>query len=694
LPAGTPVVLISIDTLRSDHVPAYGYAGVATPALDRLRGDSILFERAYSQIPLTLPSHSSILSGLLPPEHKVRDNIGYHLDTAGIPYLPRLLQARGYATGGAVSAYVLRATTGVAAGFDFYDDEVQVVSGEALGNLQRAGKDTLKTALRWLDGVHAEPFFLFFHIYEPHAPYEPPEPFASRYRDVPYDGDIAEADRVVGLLLERLRQLELYDSALVILLSDHGEALGEHGQPAHEILVYREAIQVPLMLKLPGAARHGTTVTRPVQLIDVLPTVADLLGLEVGTPLRGRSLLADDVGERHLYAESFYPRLHFGWAEQQSLITDRYQLVRGPNEELYDLTSDPAEVEDVVRQNRRLAADLSQEIDGVASAFEGPSESDPEVAAKLEALGYLSGHVDDSAEGPRADPKQKQEVLVALTRGLEQLSAGDYAAAAAAFQRVVEQEPELVDAWQHLGKARTRSGDLDGALAAYQEALRLSGGAPQIALSAAELYFERGELDEAHRHAELAVDSHPVAWDLLAQIDLRRGDLEAAERDVTAAVAARGTSVGPLVTEAEVRLRQGRLDEALALTDQAEREFAHRRDRDVLRGLYFTCGAALARQGKAEPAIAAFRTEIRLQPDLLSPYTNLALLYALIGETQEVGPLLKQMVDTNPTPAAHAEAVRALRQLGDPRSAQALLAQALRRWPRSPQLLALEKPGP
>lgn len=692
---GTPVVLISIDTLRSDHLPAYGYAGVETPALDRLRADSILFEHAYSHIPLTLPAHGSILTGLLPPEHKVRDNIGYHLETSGIPYLPRLLQARGYATGAAVSAYVLRSTTGLATGFDFYDDEVQVVSGAALGNLQRAGKDTLLAAWAWLEDVHLDPFFLFFHIYEPHSPYSPPEPFASRYRDAPYDGDIAEADRVVGLLLDRLRRLGVYDSALVILLSDHGEALGEHGQPAHEILVYREVIQVPLMVKLPGAARRGTAVARPVQLIDVLPTVADLLGFEAGAPLRGRSLLADDVeGERRIYAESFYPRLHFGWAEQQTIVTDRHQLVRGPNEEIYDLATDPAQVDNIVRRHRRLAAELGREIDAVAGSFEGPAETDPEVAAKLAALGYLGGTFDRDADGPRADPKEKKEVLEAMTRGLEQLAAGELAGAVDAFQRVVDAEPELVDAWQHLGKARARSGDFDGSLEAYREALRLSGGAPQVALSAAELFFERGELDEARRHAELAVDSHPVAWDLLAQIALRQGDLAAAERHVDAAVETRGTRVGPLVTAAQLRLEQGRLDEALELTRRAESEFGERDDRQVLRGLYFTRGTALARQGKAGAAIEAYRTEIRRQPDLLPPYSHLALLHALVGDTAEVGPLLRDMVETNPTPAAHAEAVRVLRQLGDSRSAQALLAQALERWPQSPQLRALAQPGP
>ncbi|HWX25209.1 MAG TPA: sulfatase, partial [Vicinamibacteria bacterium] len=274
-----PLVLISIDTLRSDHLPAYGYRAVETPHLDRLRKDSILFEHAYSHVPLTLPSHVSLLTGLLPFEHGVRDNLGYRLDSKAHPTLATLLKAQGYATGAAVSAYVLRGATGIGASFDFYEDRIEAPEGsQAASQAQRRGGQTAALASKWLQRVKDGPFFLFFHVYEPHAPYEPPEPFKSRY-PLAYDGEIATADQIVGDFLEELRRAGVYDRALVILVSDHGEGLGEHGEQEHGILLYRWALQVPLLLKLPRGQRAGTSLAAPVQLIDVVPTVTSLLAL-------------------------------------------------------------------------------------------------------------------------------------------------------------------------------------------------------------------------------------------------------------------------------------------------------------------------------------------------------------------------------------------------------------------------------
>ncbi|HZI63245.1 MAG TPA: sulfatase, partial [Thermoanaerobaculia bacterium] len=238
MPAGTPVILISIDTLRSDRLPAYGYRGVATPAIDRLRRDGILFERAWAPAPLTLPSHASLLTGLSPDQHRVRDNIGYRLPGSGGKHLPQLLKELGYATGAAVSSYVVRGETGLAAGFERYDDELPTAQGELAVSAWRPGRQTVARALDWTRSVAGRPFFLFVHLFEPHLPYEPPEPFASRYPSR-YDGEIAAADQAVGELVAELERLGVYDRALVILLSDHGEGLGEHGEQEHGILLYR-----------------------------------------------------------------------------------------------------------------------------------------------------------------------------------------------------------------------------------------------------------------------------------------------------------------------------------------------------------------------------------------------------------------------------------------------------------------------
>ena len=317
-----PVVLISIDTLRSDRLPAYGYEGVETPAIDRLAGDGVLFERAYSHVNVTLPSHASIFTGLLPSDHGVRDNAGYRLDEA-IPTLAAELDRHGYATGGFVSSYVLRSGTGIGRGFEVYDDGVGFETGRQLGQIQRAGADTLAAASEWLPGVADEPFFLFLHLYEPHAPYEPPPPFADRYGN-PYDGEVAAADAVVGELIRHLEELGVYEDALVVLLSDHGEGLMDHGEMDHLILIYREVLQVPLIVKLPRGERAGERIAANAQLSDVAPAVYSVLGLEPPAGLAGVDLLGLDeelagAPPRQIVSESVYPRIHFGWSERQRL---------------------------------------------------------------------------------------------------------------------------------------------------------------------------------------------------------------------------------------------------------------------------------------------------------------------------------------------------------------------------------------
>ena len=259
-----PVILVSVDTLRADHLPAYGYRDVETPGLDALQKDAVVFENALSPVPLTLPAHTSLFTGLLPYQHGVRDNVGYRL-APGANTLAGFLRQRGYGTGGAVSAFVLDHATGIAEGFDEYRDDVEMrASAEALGRVQRSGAVTAEILESWI-GAQApdKPLFAFLHLYEPHSPYDPPEPFKSRYTRRPYDGEIAAADAVLGSFLGFLKSKGIYDRAIVVFLSDHGEGLGDHGEDEHGILLYREELRVPLFVKLPGSARAGERVAAP-----------------------------------------------------------------------------------------------------------------------------------------------------------------------------------------------------------------------------------------------------------------------------------------------------------------------------------------------------------------------------------------------------------------------------------------------
>ncbi len=688
-----PIILISVDTLRSDRLPAYGYDKVKTPALDEFRKDAVLFEHAYSHVPLTLPSHATILSGLLPGEHGVRDNSGYVFSAAKNPYLPKLLHEAGYKTGAAVSTFVLRAETGMAEGFDRYDAEIEVKATESLGNSQRSGRETSRIALDWTKTVAAEPFFLFFHVYEPHTPYAP-EPAFSSYSD-PYDGEVATVDAIVGDFLSRLKEMDVYDKAVIVLLSDHGEGLRDHGEQEHGIFLYREALQVPLLVKLPKGERGGTTVKEPAQLLDVFPTLLALAGLPVpaGAPseTRGRSLFGlsgtgAGTGERTVYAETFYPRLHLGWSELFSVIRGGSHYIEAPDAELYDLAADPSERTNILTRERRTFAELRKALEPLKTSLAAPSEVDAETAAKLASLGYLGSSV-KAGDGPLPDPKSRIHTLDELGRALQLASQQRYAEAVPQLQQLTQTNPFMLDAWETLGQSLQKLGRHQEAFAAYDEAMRISGGASHVALSMASLLLDMGRLDDARKHAEIGLANSPaVAHNLLAQVALAAKDLPAAEKEARAALEARGSRLAPVVTLAGVLQAQGKLAEAIQLTDEA---LAEMKPGQKFTGLYLVRGDLLARLDRTAEAEQAFLQEIRDFPADSAAYARLAVLYASAGRPAEAVSVLRTLVESQRSPAAYAAAVKTLRILGDPQGAAALLRHAIATHPESKELRAL-----
>ncbi|MES1245272.1 MAG: sulfatase-like hydrolase/transferase [Acidobacteriota bacterium] len=681
-----PIILISVDTLRSDRLPAYGYDKVKTPAFDAFRNDAVLFERAYSHVPLTLPSHATILSGRLPGEHGVRDNSGYVFSAAKTPYLPKLLHDAGYKTGAAVSTFVLRAETGMAEGFDRYEANIEVRPTESLGNSQRSGRETSRVALDWLKTVSSEPFFLFLHLYEPHTPYAPEPAFAS-YPD-PYDGEVATADAIVGDFLAELKRTGVYDRAVIVLLSDHGEGLRDHGEQEHGIFLYREALQVPLMVKLPKSERGGSAVKEPAQLLDVFPTLLGLAGLPAPQGLQGHSLfgLAGVSGERTVLAETFYPRLHLGWSELHSAIRGGSHYIEAPEPELYDLGADPAEKTNVLARERRTYAELRKAVEAAKAPLAAPSAVDEETAAKLASLGYLGSSV-KAGDGPLPDPKAKIHTLDDFGRALSLAGAQRYAEAVPLFQQLVRDNPLMLDSWESLGQALQKLGRHDEALAAYEEAMKVSGGAGHVALSMAALLLDMDRLDDARKHAEIGLPTSPaVAHNLLAQVALAKKDLPAAEKEARAALEARGSRLGPLVTLAGVLEAQGKLEEALKLTDDA---LAEMKPGQTFTGLYLVRGDLFGRLDRGAEAEQAFLREIHDFPADTAAYTRLAALYAALGRPAEAVNALRTLVETQNSPAAYIAAVKTLRILGDPQGAAALLRHAIATHPESKELRAL-----
>ncbi len=567
----TPVVLVSVDTLRSDRLPAYGYGGVETPAIDRLRRDGILFERAYTHVPLTLPAHTSLLTGLLPPDHGVRDNLGYTVDAATAPLLQQTLKEAGYATGAGVSAYVLRRATGIDAGFDFYQDDVEVTSGPGVQAIQRSGAETLQAVRPWLRSVANEPFFLFFHIFEPHSPYEPPDEFAQRYPS-PYDGEVAAADQVVGDLLEDLANLGVYDKALIVFLSDHGEGLGDHGEDEHGLFLYRSTLQVPLILKLPQAERAGETVEYPVQLIDVYPTLVSALGLPLGEHLQGTSLLAQprpEPRDNPIYAETFFPRLHFGWSDLAALVVGRYHYIDAPLPELYDLLSDPNEANNLVGLEPALEQEFRTALRAYDRDLKAPATTDSETRSRLQALGYVGE--DSTADGEDLpDPKTRAGVLAEIRDAYRLYADGDYAAAAKSFEKIITENPGIEDAWEYLALSRLGLGRMDEAVVTYEAALEQLPSSRRLSLRLALLLFRMGRLEEAFVQANLAIPYDATAAHvLLGQIAFSRGDLAGAEIEAREAMSRPDGRPGPWLVLADVYVARGEPEKAVELLSQA-----------------------------------------------------------------------------------------------------------------------------
>jgi arylsulfatase A-like enzyme/Tfp pilus assembly protein PilF len=691
--AGGPIIFISIDTLRADRLPVYGYRGVQTPAIDALARDGIVFERAYAHAPQTLPSHASILSGRLPFETGVRDNVGFVLKPDQ-PLLPDLLRTAGYATGGAVSSFVLRKETGIGRGFDVYDSLMpEAAPDKPIGQIERRGGDTLAAATRWMAGLSSPRFFLFFHLYEPHKPYAPPERFKAY---APYDGEIAWSDETVGRLVAWLKARGLYDTATIVLFSDHGEGLGDHGEQEHGLFLYDETIRSALVVKLPRGRRAGQRVTVPVQHIDLVPTALDLAGAPARPGLRGRSLRAllergsDDTGDAGFYAEALYGRYHYGWSELYALTDSRFRFIKAPRAELYDLERDPGERLNIAPDRAQAVAAMRSALDRLLSgaSLDRPSAVSKEDLERLQALGYIGSQVDVSAASSDTlpDPKDKIGVLEAHRRVVELASSRAYGEAIALTRSILADNPAMKDLWLQLGVLQVRAGHLPEALDAFKRLVDVDPRDGASLVSVAQVLLQLGRLLEARDHAAAALGllangagaDPDAAYEVLVKVALARRDGDEARRQ--AALAQRADATSPLPTYADARLLydQGRFAEALPQFQATIKAIGARTI--VLQDLYYYTGDTLARLGEEAAAASAFRTETRLSPENVRAHAGLAMLYRAGGQAAKADEVIAQMLRAVPTEDGYAMAIRLRTVFGDRDKAAALRRDAVARF--------------
>jgi arylsulfatase A-like enzyme/Tfp pilus assembly protein PilF len=670
-PLSGPIIMISIDTLRVDHLRPYGYSRVRTPAIDALAADGVLFERAYSHSPQTLPAHAALLSGRLPFENGVRDDEGTPVKT-GERLLPQMLRDRGYATAAVVSSHLLRKDTGIGQGFEFFDPPSLAGTRSSFGMAgagggSRDGAASEKVAERWLASNGSARAFLFLHLNEPHAPYAPPDRFAEY---APYDGEIAYADEIVGRLVKYLKSHQLYDRSTIVLLSDHGEGLGDHGEQEHGLFVYEEAVHVPLIIKQESNASPGRRVADVVQHIDLVPTILDLVKAPIPWGLRGRSLkpLLEGTGRPaplQVYVEALYGRIHFGWSELTALIDDRHHYIKAPREELYDLRRD-------ARERQNLAADRAtprRELRGALDRLVAGGRAEASTAA-AEAL---------------PDPKEKSGILNTYRAAVDFADEGEWAQAIPLLQTILREDTELAGVWSLLNTVAARIDREDDALNACWHWIGLRPEEPAAYLGAAAALLKLRKFDEARAQATLAAQVAPErdrrskasAHEALARIALARHDADTAQEE--AALALKADPAFPLPLYIEGRLLHGlaKYDEALPLFEEAIAQLKKPAVAPIA-GLHFYTGDTLTRLERESEAEAEFLEELRLFPENLRARSGLATLYHAGGRPEEAATAVTDMIRAVPTPDGYAMAARLLTTFGDRKQADAVRADARR----------------
>ena len=556
------IVLITLDTTRADRMGFLGSERGLTPNLDGLAREAAVFTHAYSQVPLTTASHATILTGTYPQFHQVND-AGVALAKSA-PYAPAILRGAGYQTAAFVGAVILDPTAGAPGfgrGFDTYDAGFRARNaGESrYSTLERRGGEVVAHALAWIGKHPRGPFFVWIHLYDPHAPYDSPEPFKSKYADA-YDGEIAYVDSVVGKLLEQLRTKKLYDGALIAVMADHGEALGEHGEHGHGIFLYDPTIRVPLVVKLPGAHAAGERVDARVGLVDVLPTLLQAAGVAAPKSVQGESLLsvmkasgaqaADEAtapAERPAYAETDYPQRAFGWSRLRALRSGKYLFIAAPRVELYDQATDPGEEHNLASSTSAVAGTLASQLDTfrqqTSSKLAAPNSSlSPQQEAKLRALGYVAGGGENKgggAETAGADPKDKIEIANLMAEANFLVEEDKYQQAIPMLQKVVAKDPGVAAAYTALGSAWTALGKYAQATAALRKAVELR---PESVMAHYELgmaLFQTGELKAAAPEFEAAVAGSPESADMhysLASVYVRINRLADAQKELEASL--------------------------------------------------------------------------------------------------------------------------------------------------------------
>jgi len=617
-PTRSNIIVITLDTTRADRMGFLGSKLGLTPNLDALAKQSAVFTHAYSHVPLTTASHATIFTGTYPQFNHVVD-FGIPLSDK-LPYTPEILHKIGYHTAAFVASLVLDPLGGTAPGFDrgfdVYDAgfRLRPRGADRYKTVERRAEEVINHCLTWLSKRPSGSFLLWVHLYDAHDPYDPPEPFNSRYASQPYDGEIAYVDAQVGRFLNALRAKGLYDSSLIAVMADHGESLGEHGENTHGVFLYDSTIHVPLLIKLPGLHREEKQIDTRVDLVDVAPTILGQAGLFVPKEMQGESLLPfmrrakvgeTSIPDRAAYAETDYPHRAFGWSPLRALRTGKYLYIRAPQPELYNQTSDPAERQNLVANSKAVADTVATQLENfrkkTSQTLVELAKPDPEMVEKLRALGYVATDTNNSgssANHSEIDPKSKIEVSNLLHDAMLDVEDAQYQRAVPLLEKVLVEQPEMPIAEMQLGIAQARLKNYDKALPHLRKAVQVlpDSGMGHYELGLA--LYETGDWKGAAPEFEAAVQKAPRWAD--AHFSL-------------ASVYARIDRVSEAMTE---------LDTTLTLNPDHYRG-------NLLRG------RILSLQNIPDQALPNLQKAAEVQPSSMEAHLFLADAYAQLGRQQD-----------------------------------------------------------
>lgn len=599
------LVLVTLDTLRADRLHCYGNTRIETPTLDRLAQRGVLFEKAVAQTPLTPPSHASIFTGTYPYVHKVRNTGGFVLQAPNLT-LAEILQSQGWDTAAFLGSAVLKKAFGFNQGFATYDDQMpKPASGDTMHeDPDRPAGEVISHALAWLSAQSGKPYFLWVHLFDPHLPYEPPQPFRDKYKDDLYDGEAAYTDHELARLMDAVEKKS--PNTLVVVVADHGESLSEHGEYTHGIFLYDATLHIPFLIAGPGVPA-GTRVKQQVRTIDVLPTILELMGGKPPAACQGVSLRPAFTGQAvpttYSYAETLYPKMNMGWSELRGVRTPQWKYIRAPRPELYDLNADPGEKQNVIdthpKEFRELEAQLKVLSGSAAGSVEKVETSlmDQRSMEQLKSLGYLSGFAPKEVElnGKGADPKDRLNVLKAFEYAAGSRSHGVPLPRRMAYlKQAVAEDPANASVYYYLGAEYERAGRYDDAMQLYQGALAKGVRNAKLYSRVADLYLRQGKKDEAISAYEKAAQFNPSDFDSQANM-------------------------------ATAYLEKGRVPEA-------ERVFRFILENEQNAAAYN--GLGLIAIGKRDLAAARthFESAVALDPDMVEAQLNLGLIYKMAGD--------------------------------------------------------------